>query len=166
MGDKTKWLASLGLHPRDNRFKTGIPYQSKRNRLFHFIRNWRERRDAREARERQHQLAMLESIGRTLESVVDSQTALVKQTSDALIEIAKSNAAQAAAFSDWLKSFQTTSAPTATTVTEEDEYMAEQAKLLEAMGISPQGADVPEEFKLALALREGFSAEVRRDNRP
>lgn len=118
-----------------------------------FIRNWRERRDAREARERQHQLAMLESIGKTLESLADANSSLVKQTTDALIAIAHANQAQAGAFSEWLKSFQTTSAPTSTTVSEEDEYAAEQAKLLESMGISLDGSDVPEEFKLALSLR-------------
>jgi len=59
-------------------------------------------------------------------------------------------------FASWMKSFQTTDAPTSSVVREEDELAAEQARLFEELGIEP-GSAIPEEFKLALQLQKGIS---------
>jgi len=124
--------------------------------MFGFIRRWRERQEAREAQERAHQLAMLDRVTTMVENLSDSQTKQAAEQGAALVAVAKALAAQADVFASWMKSFQTTDAPTSSVVREEDELAAEQARLFEELGIEP-GSAIPEEFKLALQLQKGIS---------
>lgn len=126
---------------------------------FRFIKHARERRERREEAARQHQLALFERLAGMIESISDSQSRQMADVSQALVEIAKSNQAQAEGFSTWLKSFQLAAEPpTSSVIREADEIRAEEARILEEFGIDPTGVEVPEEFKLALQLRaQGIS---------
>lgn len=132
---------------------------------FRFIKHARERSEAarsaahaeREA-ERSHQLAMLESLVKMVESLGDSHVAQAREQGIALTELAKSSQATAGAFTEWLKSFQMVGDPTTTVVREEDEFNEEQLRLAEAYGVSREvAADLPEEFHLAMKLRQGIA---------
>jgi hypothetical protein len=120
---------------------------------FRFIKRYRERVAAAAAAERAHQLAIVDRLAGMIESLSDSQSRQLTDVSTALVEIAKSNQAQAEGFSTWLKSFQiATSAPSTSVIREEDEVRAEQARFLEELGI-PADAEIPAELKLAFDLR-------------
>lgn len=132
-----------------------------------FIKHYRERQTQRafdaqveRAAERAHQIAMLDAVIRMVESLGDAQSKQTAETSAALIEIAKANQAQAAGFTSWIQSFQTLTPPTSSVVTDEDEYDAEQQRIADKLGLD--AADLPEEFRLALELRQReFVAAVR-----
>lgn len=122
---------------------------------FRFFKHRRERKAHERALEREHQLAMLQSVTGMIEALVDGQAKQASETAAALVEIAKSNQAQAEGFTTWLKSFQVTEPPTTSVVREEDEFNEEQKRFLETIGVAP--GDVPEEFRLAFDLQRGIS---------
>lgn len=106
---------------------------------------------------REHQLALVREIVKGIEALADGQVSQAREQSAALIAIAQANAAQAASFSKWFESFQITSAPTSSSVSEEEEWATEQRKLAESYGLPPElGPDLPEEFRLAHQLQAGF----------
>lgn len=110
------------------------------------------------AAERAHQLAIAEAVIRGLETVSESSARQNAETAAALIEIAKSNQAQAEGFTTWLKSFQIAEPPTSSVVREEDEFSAEQARLAEQLGLpAAAGEHLPEEFRIAFELAKGIS---------
>ncbi len=111
------------------------------------VREWK----LREA-ERDHQAALLKLFLTSLETIQEASAKESTQNSAALIEVAKSVAAQAQSFSEWMKCFQTSSAPTTSVVRDEDEYREEQMRNIQA-GIPADIASLPEEFRLAWALR-------------
>ncbi len=126
---------------------------------FRFISRWRTRqaltrmRDWREKQaEREHQQTLLKTFLTSLETIQETSAREASDNSKALIEVAKAMTQQAAGFAEWMKCFQTTSSPTTSVVTEEDEYKAEQMKAMEA-GMPADIAALPEEFRLAWALR-------------
>lgn len=124
----------------------------------------RERREQREALAREHQLALVREIVKGLEAITDGQVAQAREQASALTEIAKANAAQSEAFSKWFSSFQISSPPTSTVVTEEEEWAREQQKLAEHYGIPAEAAfDLPEEFRLAHELKTSFAAALAAD---
>lgn len=122
------------------------------------------------AAEREHELALVREALRGLEVFVEGQAAVAETQSAALMKLAEATASQASAFAEWFKSFQISSPPTTSSVTEEDEFRAEQDRLREEFGISPSAVfdptDLPEEFRLAHELQKDFLADVRRDNKP
>jgi hypothetical protein len=124
--------------------------------IFQFLRRRRECIDAQRAAERQHQLAMFDKALQMFETLTEGQTKQAAEQAAALIEIAKANAAQAETFATWLKSFQTAEAPTSSVVREDDEFAAEQQRMFEQLGISPD-SELPAEFKLALRLQQGIT---------
>lgn len=123
-----------------------------------FLTAYRERKAAEaEARrvereaERTHQALLLKTFLASLESIQEASAKESTSNAGALIEIAKGITAQAESFGQWIKLFNTTSAPTTSTVTEEDEYQAEQLANVKA-GLPADIAALPEEFRLAWAL--------------
>lgn len=129
--------------------------------MFNFFQKRRERRDAELAAQRAHELALIEAQTRQLEVVMEQGATQARESASALIEIAKSNSAQAAAFTTWIQSFQITSAPTTSVVREEDEVAAEIARQY-GSEIDPAGipSELPEELRLAFALRAKFAADM------
>lgn len=120
-----------------------------------FIKHSRERQAAVAAAERVHQLALVDRLAGMIESLSEGQSKQITDVTSALVEIAKSNQAQAEGFTTWLKSFQVTSPPTSTTVRDDDELVEESQRFYGELGLDP--ADVPEEFRLALQLQKGIS---------
>lgn len=98
---------------------------------------------------------MVDRLAGMIESLSEGQSKQITDVTSALVEIARSNQAQAEGFTTWLKSFQITEAPTSTVVREEDELREEQERVLSEFGLD--GAAVPEEFKLAFQLQKGIS---------
>lgn len=124
----------------------------------------RERREQREARARDHQLALVREIVKGIEALTDGQVAQAREQGAALTAIATANAAQSEAFSKWFSSFQITSPPTSSVVSEEDEWAREQQKLAEHYGLPSEAAfDLPEEFRLAHELKTNFAAALAAD---
>lgn len=112
---------------------------------------------AERALAREHQLALVREIVKGVEALTDGQVEQAREQARALIEVARANSAQAEAFGNWLKSFTVAAAPTSSVVSEDDEWAAEQAKLASQYGLTPDMADhLPEEFKLAHQLQQGF----------
>lgn len=138
--------------------------------FFRFIKHYRERQLAADHRlaeeraaERAHQLSLVESIVRGLETISESSAKQAGELRVALVEIAKSSQAQSEGFSNWLKLFQTNSAPTSSVVRDEDELLAERNRsLAQELGVE----SLPEEFQLAHQLMRGFEADIRGDTRP
>lgn len=131
------------------------------------IKQWLANREQRLADAREHQLNMMREVTNALKVMADGQMSAARETSSALIAIAQANSAQADAFTTWIKSFQTTSAPDTSTVREEDEYLEERQRVANHYGIPLDILDdVPAEFKLTQALQSDFAADVRRDNKP
>jgi sensor histidine kinase YesM len=124
--------------------------------VFKRLRERREKREQllREERqaERAHQQQLLQHFLQSLETIQESATSQREADSKALMEVAKGMMAQASAFAEWIKCFQTSSQPTTSVVREEDEYAAEQMRLVES-GFPADIAALPEEFRLAWALR-------------
>jgi hypothetical protein len=120
---------------------------------FRFIKRYRERQDeaasatlAERARERDHQRLLIEGVLRT---VVE----LAKTNQDGILRIADAQAEMSRTLTAWLKSFQVDGSSTplqSHTVTESDEWLAEQ-KELAAQGFP---IDLPAEFQLAFALNK------------
>lgn len=122
---------------------------------FRFLKHARERQAAAAAAERTHQLALVDRLAGMIESLSEGQSKQITDVTAALVEIAKSNQAQAEGFTTWLKSFQVTEAPTSSTVRDEDELAEEQERFYGELGLN--ASDVPEEFKLALQLQKGIT---------
>lgn len=108
-------------------------------------------RDERD-RERAHQATLLNSFLASLETIQASATEKATEDTHALVEVAKGMTAQATAFSEWIKLFQTSTAPISSVITEEDEYRAEQQRKAE-LGYPVDLEDLPPEFQLAYALK-------------
>lgn len=92
-------------------------------------------------RERRHQLELMETIFTKMEETQ-------RHTLEGFSEIAKGNIEMARAFSNWIELFKATSAPTSSVIRDDDEWLAEQAKL-KAEGFP---IDMPAEFQLAAVL--------------
>lgn len=118
--------------------------------------------------EREHQLNMIRAAVSAVEALAEGQARAAETQSAALIKLAEASHAQANSFSEWLKSFQISSAPESSVVSEADEWRAEQDALRKQLGLDPTDdpEDVPEEFRLALELQRDFIASVRGDNTP
>lgn len=71
---------------------------------------------------------------------------------DGLTEVAKAIAKQAESFGSWIALFQTTGPATSSVVRDEDEILRDQLKMLDA-GMPPELAELPEELRLAWALK-------------
>jgi hypothetical protein len=112
--------------------------------------SWFNRREERH-RERLHQEVMLDKVLASLESIHEAAYKQNSADSQALIAVAKGMTAQATAFGDWIKCFQTAQVPTTSNVREEDEYLAEQERLV-ALGLPADLAVLPEEYRLAYVL--------------
>lgn len=115
-----------------------------------FIKHYRERQAERErsqsrerALEREHQRLLVEAIASKLVDVV-------KTNQDGLLQIAKTNAAQAEVFNTWLKSFQPINPDPepSRVIREEDEWEMEQERL----GLPID--QLPPEFRLAFNLEQ------------
>lgn len=126
---------------------------------FRFISRWRARQSLARMREwrlkeeeRKHQLALLQSFLTSLETIQATSAKEATSNSAALVEVAKAMTQQASGFAEWMKLFQVSSPPTSTYVRDEDEYQREQQDALEA-GMPSDIAALPEEFRLAWALR-------------
>lgn len=116
-------------------------------------RAWQVERDLA----RQHQLALVREVVKGIEALTDAQAIQAKEQAASLTAIATANAAQAEAFSHWLRAFTTSAAPTASVVTEEDEWEDEQKRLASRYGLNPELlANLPEEFRLAHQLQQGI----------
>lgn len=87
----------------------------------------------------------------SLETMQLSGAEQATSDSKALIEVAKGMTAQAESFSQWLKLFQTTSAPTSSVVREEDEYAAQERRKFES-NLPADLTVLPEEFQLQWVL--------------
>lgn len=125
---------------------------------FRFIFRYRQRqavaaellRSEREA-ERSHQAILLKTFLSSLEAIQEASAKESTANAGALIEVAKSITAQAQSFGQWITLFNTTSPPTSSTITEEDEYRAEQLANHQK-GLPADIAALPEEFQLAWTL--------------
>lgn len=94
------------------------------------------------AREREHQLEMMEAVFTRIES--SNATTMA-----ALTEMAKGTQEQAKGFTQWLEMFRgSMEAPTSSTVRDSDEWLEEQQRL-KAQGFP---VDLPVEFQLASIL--------------
>lgn len=126
---------------------------------FRFITHYRQRKRQAEDTlwfernaEREHQRKLLSLFLTSLETMQDAQTEQRTADSQALIAVAKGMTAQAESFNSWLTSFQTSEKPTTSIIRESDEYAEEQERLLSA-GFPADIAALPEEFRMAYALR-------------
>lgn len=126
---------------------------------FRFISRARERRAASLREEREHQLALYGQLARSLEIITEGSAKQAEENTKAITELARSSAAQAAAFSTWIASFQATTPPESTVVRDEDELAAEEARLADSL---------PEEFRLAFSLHgtADFMDDVKKDMKP
>lgn len=111
------------------------------------MREWREK----EA-ERSHQQALLKTFLTSLETIQETSAKESSANAQALMKVAESVAAQAQSFAEWMKCFQTTTAPTSSVVTEDDEYRSEQLALVK-QGLPADVDALPEEFRLAWVLK-------------
>lgn len=123
---------------------------------FKFLKRYRERKAAERQLEMAHQLSVVDRLAGMIESLSEGQSKQITEVTAALVEIARSNQAQAEGFTTWLKSFQLTESPTSSVIREEDELREEQARLLDDFGLG--GESIPEEFRLALQLQKGISS--------
>jgi hypothetical protein len=119
-----------------------------------FIKRYRERVAAQRAElarerqaERDHQRLLVETL---FVRVLD----IIKVQQDGLLKLGEAEIARAEAFSSWLKGFQvpSTSPEPSHRVTEDDEWLAEQAELRAQGDPSAFPVDLPPEFQLAAAL--------------
>lgn len=126
------------------------------------IRDWWQRPRAIDIA-REHQLTVIREAIRGLEVLVEGQVDIAREQSSALIEIAKANAAQAAAFNQWLSAFtQNTAAPTASVISDEEAWALEQAEMARRFGLNPDEV-LPPEFQLAKELQSDFRNAIRED---
>lgn len=102
--------------------------------------------------ERDHQLALAQTFMEGLTEMQEAQRASQQISVDGLMEIAKAISAQAASFGQWIALFQTSGPTSSSVVRDEDEILRDQMKLLEA-GMPAELADLPEELRLAWALK-------------
>lgn len=121
---------------------------------FRFVKRYRLRQaQARElerqerAAEREHQFTMLETI---FSKMVEMQ----KVNNEGLLALAGAQQAQADVLATWLKGFQISdpSPQPPQTVREEDEWVAEQRRLMVAGDPDAFPVDLPPEFQLAFAI--------------
>lgn len=132
--------------------------------MFNYFKTRRDERSAERAAGRAHQLAMIDGIKSTLETLVEAQAEQTHSMVEGLMALAKANEANAQGFTAWLNQFRVTDTPTTSVVRDEDEYDAEQRRVAERLGVPPDALDdIPEEFRLALSLKNGFEADVRGD---
>lgn len=124
-----------------------------------FIAKYRARQHLELARvaeerklERDHQALLLKTFLTSLETIQETSAKESTTNAAALIKIAEAVAAQANGFGEWMKCFQVGAPNTSTVVRDEDEYRDEQLRLIEA-GFPADIAALPEEFKLAWALK-------------
>lgn len=104
--------------------------------------------------EREHQKDLATIFLKSLETIQATSAQESKANAEALIAVAKGMTAQAASFGEWMKCFQTTSAPTSTIIREEDEYRMEQERLeAQGLGLPDEMMDLPAEMRLAWALK-------------
>lgn len=108
------------------------------------------RQDRKE--ERDHQALLLKTFLNSLETIQEASAKESTSNSDALIAVAKSVAAQAQSFGEWMKCFQAAVPPTSSVVRDEDEYAEEQARNLEK-GLPADMEALPPEMRLAWALK-------------
>lgn len=134
--------------------------------MFHPIKQWLARRDSALRAERDHQLALVRELVRGLEVLAEGQAKSIEESSKALIELARSSAAQAEGFTTWIRSFATTTPdaalPPNPIADEENEHSAEVEELKRALGMGD--SPVAAEFGLALELhQQDFLNAVRKD---
>lgn len=130
--------------------------------FFNFPARWREEREA----ERAHQLRLAQTLVSGLESLMEAQTSANAETTKAVLALAEASAKNSEAFASWIKSFQTQDPPTTSVVREEDEYAAELRRFAEENNLPPEEliGNLPEEFRMAYELRQGFEDDVRNSN--
>lgn len=127
--------------------------------VFRVIRRYRERQLETRRLEREHQLALVGQIVRSIEVITEGSAKQAEENTKAISALASASASQAAAFSTWLGSFTTSASPTSSVVRDADEIAAEDARL---------AADLPEEFRLAFSLHgnDDFIDSVKKDIKP
>lgn len=108
---------------------------------------------ANSRRDQEHQLKLAQVFMDGLAAMHDAQRDAATSSADGMAAIAKAISSQAESFGAWVKLFQTTSAPTSSSVvTDEDELLKQQMLLIDA-GMPAELADLPEELRLAWTLK-------------
>lgn len=102
--------------------------------------------------EQAHQLTLAKTFMDGLTAMQEAQRDAQQTSVDGLMEIAKAISAQAESFGKWIALFQTSGPATSSVVRDEDELLKEQMALLEA-GMPAELAELPEELRLAWALK-------------
>lgn len=130
--------------------------------IFRFIRNYRERQNAREVRamaqrhaERAHELEMQELLFTKL-------IELSKVNQEGILELARAQAASTEVMATWLKGFAISDpAPAAPQVfSDEDAWAREQQQAMTALAAD---STLPPEFALALQLHQAGAAGFDRE---
>lgn len=127
--------------------------------IFRFVKRYREREATALQSERDHQLALITQLARSLEVITEGSAKQAEENTKAIMALSASSAEQAKAFSSWIDSFKIAAAPTSSVVRDDDEIAEEQARLEESL---------PEEFRLAFALHgtQDFMDDVKKDMTP
>lgn len=102
--------------------------------------------------EQAHQLKLAQAFMSGLQAMQEAQKESQVASTEGLKEIAQAIAAQAESFGKWIQLFQVSGPATTSVVRDEDEVLKEQMKLLDA-GMPAELVDLPEELRLAWALK-------------